>query len=223
MSNPLEIVKRMYAAFGRGDIAGVMAHIADDVEWIAEGPEEMVFTGIRHGKKEVLDGFFGGIAREHADPVLEMTEFVAQGDAVASFGRYTVTLKRSGNRVSSPVGHLFKVRGGKVIHYTNMLNTAAFMGQPATSGIVVVFAAEKLEAAQYDEVLRRLAAKGALPPAGGKFHVCYGEPGKLRVLDVFDSLESFQNFAQILMPIIHAVGIEAAQPEILPVHGSNWQ
>jgi ketosteroid isomerase-like protein len=126
MSSPIEIVKQMYAAFGRGDIAGVMAHIADDVEWSAEGPAELVFTGVRHGKQETA-GFFAGIAQEHVDPKLEMTDFVAQGDSVAAFGRYDATLRTTGVRVSSPVGHLFKFRDGKVVHYTNMLNTAAFL------------------------------------------------------------------------------------------------
>src|SRR5580704_2400958 len=127
MSSPGEIVKGMYAAFGRGDIEGVMEHIADDVVWSAEGPAEMVFTGVRHGKQETLEGFFGGIAQEHDDPKLEMTEFVAEGDSVAAFGRYEATIKSSGRRVNSPVGHLFRFRGGKVAHYTNLLNTAAFL------------------------------------------------------------------------------------------------
>lgn len=127
MSSPVEIVKEMYAAFSRGDIAGVMAHVADDVEWVAEGPAEMVFTGIRHGKAETL-GFFAGIALEHADPRLEVTEFVSEGDSVASFGRYAATLQKTGRRVDSPVAHLFKFRDGKVVRYINMLNTAAFMG-----------------------------------------------------------------------------------------------
>jgi ketosteroid isomerase-like protein len=29
-------VQRLYAAFGRGDIAGVLADLAEDVDWAAE-------------------------------------------------------------------------------------------------------------------------------------------------------------------------------------------
>jgi len=218
MSSPVEIVKEMYAAFSRGDIDGVMGHIADDVVWSAEGPAEMVFTGIRHGKREILEGFFGGIAQEHADPALEMTEFVAQDNSVAAFGRYAATLKRSGQRVSSPVGHLFKFRDGKVVHYTNLLNTAAFLLPAPATAITVSFAPAKMEAAQYDEVIRRLGEASMLPPPGGLFHVCHGEPGKLRVFDVFESLEKFQAFAKILLPIVQETGIEPDQPEIHPIH-----
>jgi len=133
MSDLVQTVKDMYAAFGRGDIDGIMRHVADDVSWEAEGPAELVFTGIRNGKQETLR-FFEGIAQEHRDPKLEMTEFVASGNSVAAFGRYEATLK-SGRRVDSPVGHLFEFRDGKVARYVNLLNTAAFVeGTPARAG-----------------------------------------------------------------------------------------
>src|SRR5947208_16906190 len=115
MSDLVQTMKEMYEAFGRGDIAGIMRHVADDVSWESEGPAEMVFTGIRHGKQETL-GFFEGIAQEHRDPKLEMTDFVASGNSVAAFGRYGATLK-TGKRVDTPVAHLFQFRDEKVVRY----------------------------------------------------------------------------------------------------------
>jgi hypothetical protein len=219
MSKPVEIVKEMYAAFGRGDVEGVMVHLADDVVWSAEGPPAMVFTGVRHGKRETLEGFFGGIAQEHGDPKLEMTEFVSEGESVAAFGRYEVTLKKSGERVDSP-GHLFKFRGGKVVHYTNLLNTAAFMGPSWThaTGVAVYYTPAGMSAAQYDQIIRRLNEAGMLPAPGGLVHACYGKPGQLRVLDVFDSMESFQSFGKALLPIIAETGVQPGQPEVQPLH-----
>jgi ketosteroid isomerase-like protein len=220
MSSPVAIVKDMYAAFGRGDIDAVMVHLSDDVVWSSEGPPEMVFTGVRKGKRETLEGFFRGIAQEHAEPKLTMTEFVAEGDSVAAFGRYEATLK-SGRRVDSPVGHLFKFRGGKVAHYTNLLNTAAFTGgmvnAPATA-IAAYYTPAGMEAAQYGEIIRHLGEAGLMPPPGALVHACYGEPGQLRVLDIFDSLESFESFGKVLLPIIAKVGVDAGTPEVLPLH-----
>ena len=161
MSSPVEIVKQMYAAFSRGDIAEVMSHIADDVEWVAEGPAGMVFTGVRRGKVETM-GFFAA----------------------------------------------------------NMLNTAAFLAAPGatTSGLVVSFSPANLNGRRYAEVLQRLSQVTGIPPAGGIFHVCYGEPDRLRVLDVFDTMENYQAFARLLLPIVAEVGIQSGPPEILPVH-----
>jgi ketosteroid isomerase-like protein len=220
MPSAIEIVKEMYAAFGRDDVEGVTAHLAEDVVWSAEGPAAMVFTGVRHGKAETLAGFFGGIAQEHADPKLEMAEFVAEGDRVAAFGRYAVTLKKSGQRVDSPVGHLFKFRGGKVVHYINLLNTAAFMGPSwgHATGVAVYYTPAKMSAAQYDEIIQRLNEAGMIPAPGAFVHACFGEPGQLRVLDVFDSMESFETFGKTLSPIIAEAGVEPGQPEIRPLY-----
>jgi len=126
MSDLVAIVKEMYTAFGRGDVPAIMARVSDDVLWEAEGPAELGFTGVRHGKGETL-GFFEGIAREHGEPKLTMTEFVASGDSVATFGRYEVTLKKSGRRLNAPLGHLFQFRDGKVVRYINLTNTAAYL------------------------------------------------------------------------------------------------
>jgi ketosteroid isomerase-like protein len=130
MSDLVATVKEMYAAFGRGDLNGIMQHVADDVLWESEGPDELGFTGIRHGKQETL-GFFEGIAREHSEPKLSMKDFVASGDSVASFGRYEFTLTRSGRRANSPVGHLFQFRNGKVVRFINLVNTADYVQSAA--------------------------------------------------------------------------------------------
>jgi hypothetical protein len=57
-----------------------------------------------------------------------------------------------------------------------------------------------------------------LTPSGRRYHVCFGTGTNLRVLDVWDSQETFNAFAQTLMPIIQQVGIEPPQPEISDVH-----
>ncbi len=179
----------------------------------------MVFTGVRHGKKETLEGFFGGIAQEHADPKLEMTEFVAEGDSVAAFGRYAATLK-SGQRVDSPVGHLFKFRGGKVVHYTNMLNTAAFrpVWQQA-KGIAVYYAPAKMTAAPYDGIIRRLAEAGTLPAPGGLIPSFRRRAWTASRCWMFsDSMESLEAFGKVLMPIIAEAGVEPGQPVVLSLH-----
>lgn len=132
MSDLIQTVKAMYAAFGRGDVEGILAHVADDVLWEAEGPADLGFTGIRHGKQETL-GFFEGIAREHVEPKLDMKDFIASSDSVAVFGRYSFTLRRSGRRVDSPVGHLFQFRGGKVARFVNLVNTADYVESQISS------------------------------------------------------------------------------------------
>lgn len=38
------------------------------------------------------------------------------------------------------------------------------------------------------------------------------------VFDIWESLEAFQAFGQLLMPIIDKVGIDVPEPAIMPIH-----
>ncbi len=116
----------MYSAFSRGDVAAILSHLAEDVSWEFDAPKEISWGGIRRGPAEVV-GFFEGIAAEHGDPKLDMSDFLESGDSVAVFGRYEATVGPSATRVSSPVAHLFKFRDGKVVRYVNLINTGAFV------------------------------------------------------------------------------------------------
>ena len=135
MSDLIQTVKDLYAAFGRGEVAAILSQLAPDVSWELEGPAEISMTGIRRGPADVM-GFFQAIANDHADPKLETTEYLSSGDTVATFGRYSCTLKKTGRRVDSPVAHLFKFRDGKVVRFVDHINTAAFLeaGQSSAAG-----------------------------------------------------------------------------------------
>jgi uncharacterized protein len=126
MSDLVSKIKEIYAAFGRGDIEAIMSNVTDDVRWDFEAPKELSWGGNRKGKAEAM-GFFTALAAEQSDPVLKMTEFFATPDAVAAFGRYDATVRATGVRVGVPVAHYFKFRDGKISHYINITNTAAFV------------------------------------------------------------------------------------------------
>lgn len=124
MSDLISKVKEFYAAFSQGDIAAILAHVADDVSWEYEAPPEIFSSGIRRSPEEVA-GFFSAIAAQSVDHDLEMTDFVASEDTVAAFGRYRGTVKSTGIRVDSPLAHYFKFRDGKVVRFVQLSNTAA--------------------------------------------------------------------------------------------------
>ncbi len=84
--------------------------------------------------------------------------------------------------------------------------------------IVMRFTPQVLTAAKYDEVIRRLEAAGAGAPAGRLYHVCFGNKEELRVSEIWDSMENFEEFGKTLMPIMQDVGVDPGQPEIVEVH-----
>ena len=75
-----------------------------------------------------------------------------------------------------------------------------------------------MNAAQYDEIIRRLDAAGMGKPAGRLQHACFGSADKLQVFDIWESQQDFDTFGATLMPIIQQVGVDTAQPVVEPVH-----
>lgn len=131
MSDHIQTVKDAYAAFGRGDVATILSMLAPDVSWELEAPAEISIAGIRKGP-EAVKGFFQAIASDHANPKLEIAEYLSSTDAVATFGRYKCTLK-NGKHVDSPIAHLFKFRDGKIIRFVDYTDTAALLESTQSS------------------------------------------------------------------------------------------
>jgi hypothetical protein len=95
MSDLINKVKELYAAFSRGDIETILANVADEVSWQYEGPPELLSTGLRRSRTEVAE-YFSAVASQSVDHNLEMTEFLESDNAVAAFGRYQGTVQASG-------------------------------------------------------------------------------------------------------------------------------
>lgn len=87
------------------------------------------------------------------------------------------------------------------------------------SSLVVVFDLGSTSA-QYDRVIHDLEAAGLGHPKGRLYHVAAPgeEKGRWLVVDVWESAELLNQFAQSLMPILQKEGIEAAPPKTYPVH-----
>ena len=78
--------------------------------------------------------------------------------------------------------------------------------------------------AQYDEAVKKLDERRhptvAVRLAGQRSAVacCWSTPNGWRVMDVWESEADLMTFAEILMPIIKAVGFPESSPQIFPAH-----
>jgi hypothetical protein len=84
--------------------------------------------------------------------------------------------------------------------------------------LTALFTPASMNASQYDECIERLEQAGAGAPAGRLYHACFGSGDQLRVLDVWESQESFERFGQTLMPILQQLGVDPGRPDIRPLH-----
>jgi hypothetical protein len=69
----------------------------------------------------------------------------------------------------------------------------------------------------YEEVHRKLAEAGYGDPAGRTVHVGFGDPEGLEVLDVWESMEQFQQFGEQLLPVLAELGVDAGEPRVTEV------
>jgi hypothetical protein len=82
----------------------------------------------------------------------------------------------------------------------------------------IYFNPASMNAAQYDDIMRRLEAAGASRPAGRLYHACFGSGDKLQVFDIWESQQAFETFGNTLMPILQELGLDAGEPMVEQVH-----
>jgi ketosteroid isomerase-like protein len=86
----VQTVKDFFAAIGRGDRKGMLALVAEDIEWIIPG-EDWPLAGTRHGHAglaDLLETAFRSI-----ETSMEPREFIAQGDRVLVVGSARAMIK----------------------------------------------------------------------------------------------------------------------------------
>jgi len=117
------LIEELYAAFGRGDAVAVLNLLDPQADLEFEGPSTIPWAGNWHGR----DGWakFFQTLGENADEVtLKMEPFAAQGDHVVTIGRYRARVKATGQRIDSPLAHLWTIRNGMVLRCLELTNTA---------------------------------------------------------------------------------------------------
>jgi ketosteroid isomerase-like protein len=121
----VDVVRGVYEAFGRGDVAAVLGAMADDIEW--HEAEGMPYGGVYHGGEAVAQNVFGPITQDIPDFAVKPEEFIASGDAVAAVVRYTGTGKATGKQLNLPVVHVWDVRNDKIAQFRQFIDTAKFL------------------------------------------------------------------------------------------------
>ena len=124
MTSNVQLAKDLYAAFGRGDIPGVLAGFHSEVQWRqAEGnpyqPDGVPWVG----PQTVLEKLFMRIGAEWEGFSVHPGEFHDAGESVVVEGRYTGTYKPSGKRLDAQMCHVFRFRNGKLVSFHQYVDT----------------------------------------------------------------------------------------------------
>ena len=121
----IQTMQDLYAAFGRGDVAAILASVSDDVTW---GPDsvatEVPWYGLRRGREGVGD-FFATLQREVEFTQFEPRFFAATGNHVLVHVDIGYKLKKNGKGASVGSLHEFELENGKVKSFRGYEDTAS--------------------------------------------------------------------------------------------------
>jgi ketosteroid isomerase-like protein len=120
----VDVVRRGYEAFGRGDINGLLALLDERVQWLTPGPRELATSGRRTGRQEV-GAFFGTLNEVFEVQRFEPSEFIGQGDRVIVLGSETSRVRANDASLNLDWVHVFTLRDGKVVTFQEFFDTAA--------------------------------------------------------------------------------------------------
>ncbi len=119
----IAVIQGIYAKFGAGDLAGIIAAVSTDVSWgyVGDASAYPVF-GARSGPAGVQSFFEEVLATEDIRS-LEPREFHASGDKVFVLGHAAYVVKTTGKPVETDFVHVFTLAGGKISRFQGFLDS----------------------------------------------------------------------------------------------------
>ena len=119
----VQIVKDFFAAIGRGDKEGLVALVAEDIEWIIPG-EDWPLAGTHRGRAGVAAAFQKA-SEEVPFSYPEPPEYVAQGDRVLVIGFAKGKITATNKAFEDHFVFAITVRDGKLTNIREYIDTQA--------------------------------------------------------------------------------------------------
>jgi uncharacterized protein len=119
----LQIVERLYAAFGRRDIACVFRLLSPDVE-ITQS-EELPWGGTYRGHEGARE-FFGKLTA-NLQSTLEIERTIRAGDSIAAVGWTQGTVNATGAHYRVPIVHVWDVADGLIRRAQFLIDNPAML------------------------------------------------------------------------------------------------
>jgi ketosteroid isomerase-like protein len=124
MSN-IDTVKRIYEAFGRGDVPAILEVISEDVEWEYGAPEAKI-PWLEHGRGRAhVAKFFSTVAETLAFDRFDVGEIVGNDSLVVALVSLEARVKPTGKKLSEvDEVHIWRFdASGKVARFRHRADT----------------------------------------------------------------------------------------------------
>jgi uncharacterized protein len=128
VSNPnIALVQSVYAAFGRGDIATIIAALAPNVDWTVNG-RSSDYPGLGHWKTPAkVEEFFHFVDQNEKFTEFSPRDYYAVDERVFVLGHYAGSMKKTGKPFASDWIHIFTIHSGKILSFREFSDTHQFV------------------------------------------------------------------------------------------------
>lgn len=125
--NSRDVIQRLYTAFGKGDLPGVLALLDPNVDWreAQSSPYQRSGEGWV-GLDAVVANLFEPMAAHWAEFVVHPRVFHDSGDVVTVEGRYSATHNETGRALDCQFCHVWTVKDGLITKFQQYMDTARF-------------------------------------------------------------------------------------------------
>lgn len=130
----IDVLRRGYDAFNRGDGQTVLSLMTDDIEFVA-AESSAYYRGSSYIGKQEIAKFLAQVAAEWSGNWFDVEQFHDAGDVAVMQGRYRGTYKATNRTVAAQTVHIWTLRAGKLAKLQQYEDTAALrdvMSSPAS-------------------------------------------------------------------------------------------
>ncbi len=118
----LDTVKRLYAAFGTGDLSSLLGTLDTGIEWAVPGAAPWSGEGRGH---DHVQRFFQAFGTAASLKTFEPRSSVADGDTVVVMGYEEGTARETGRDWKAHFTHVFTIGDGKITAHREYVDTKA--------------------------------------------------------------------------------------------------
>jgi ketosteroid isomerase-like protein len=120
---PGKIVQSIYEAFGRGDMAAILAALDPAVVWVSHGQPPHPLAGEVRGP-EAVGRWFGTLVQELDFRDFAIDRILTDGEVVVALGHETAEVRATGKSFTDSFVHVWTLSGGRVTRFDDFYDSA---------------------------------------------------------------------------------------------------
>jgi ketosteroid isomerase-like protein len=119
----INVINRVYEAFGRRDFEAVLEDFDPTIVWIAAVNSPLADRSPYRGLDEVRERVFTRIAAGFERLTVRVDEIFGADDKVVALGFYDGVYKANGKRFQAQVAHIWTLANGKAVKFQQYVDT----------------------------------------------------------------------------------------------------